>query len=291
MLLQQQQEQEKFMQDMMSLSQFAAAGFPANPFGPFGFPHLPPPPAAASSSSSSKNHKSSKQQRERSQSPVNERSVSPASSVASNRSTQPQPDFSVFLNNLMGFGAGGGAPTSGLPPMPPLLGTDLSKLPVELLAALSAQSGAGAFDPAMFSALAQLHSQALNGETDDNHDMASAAPPSSSSSSTRTSSHKSSSSSSKFQPASSSSSNKSSKPSSSGFKPQASSSHHLATSSGGPKVAKPSSASSRAPLQDPDEGDEYEGLDLSIRKPSSSIMNKPLQKPSASIMSSSKHKK
>ena len=165
-------EQEKFMQEMLFA---AASGFPgANPFNPFGFPAVPPPPVpSTSSSSNSKSHKLHRGGRERSQSPSSnangglDRSISPASSVASNISQQPASaaDFNVFMNNLMSFGGGGGGggaaaftPPLPMPPLLPGMAGDLSKLPVELLAALTAAAGQGGLDPTMFSALAQLNS-------------------------------------------------------------------------------------------------------------------------------------
>jgi hypothetical protein len=161
-------EQEKFMQDMMSLAALqqqqsnSGNNNSGNPFGfnplfagGFTLPNLPPPPSM---------HVSSK----RARSPSPARSVSPASSVASNissaqqKQSQPGLDFSLFMSNLMGQNPGAFAPQLGHMPqgmMPSGMpsASDLSKLPVELLAALSANPGALS-DPAMFSALAHLNS-------------------------------------------------------------------------------------------------------------------------------------
>ena len=73
--------------------------------------------------------------------------------------------------NLSGAGGGAGAVNSFTSPLPPpTLGAgigDLSKLPVELLAALSAAaSQPGGLDPSMFAALAQLSGMSGNGDED-----------------------------------------------------------------------------------------------------------------------------
>lgn len=175
-------EQEKFLQEMMNFSQFGTAGFASNPFlfGAGAASPFTPPAAPAPLSKSS---------RGRSPSPAHDRdhSISPALSVASNLSSQHQQaqsnvpgslDFNLFMNNLMNYQLLGGAGAPGanafspahLPPPPPLLGGmsgDLSKLPVDLLTALSAAAatqpgGLGALDPSMFSALAQLNTLSNN---------------------------------------------------------------------------------------------------------------------------------
>ncbi|RMZ96589.1 hypothetical protein BpHYR1_014703, partial [Brachionus plicatilis] len=146
-------EQEKLLQEMINFSQFNPT---ANPFmfnGPFG----------------------QKNAKNKSPSPDRAHSLSPALSVSSNLSSAQQqqshaldmannPDLGFLMSNLMNFGAGANMSNMahGLMPPPPfgLAGTDFSKLPAELLSALSAQSGA--LDPSMFSALAQLNSFSSN---------------------------------------------------------------------------------------------------------------------------------
>ena len=168
-------EQEKFMQEMMNLSQFAS-GFPNNPFF-FGAPNpsFPTPPVPSLITGKSNRHV-------RSPSPSNgrERSISPASSIASNISQQQQSlDFNLFMNNLMNYQMMGGAPGAGVgsfqsPLHPPLMpglpgmSSDLSKLPADFLSTLAAAAsqsggmGMGGLDPSLFSALAQLNSLSNN---------------------------------------------------------------------------------------------------------------------------------
>ena len=158
-------EQEKFMQEMMNLSQLP---FPNNPFYFGAGASFPPPPPPIPKST-----------RGRSQSPTTngrDRSISPASSIASNISQQQQQqpplDFNLFMNNLMNYQmmSGGGQFTAPLPPPPlipglPPLPNDLTKLPVDILAALTSAAAQGTglgTDPAVFSALAQLNSLSNN---------------------------------------------------------------------------------------------------------------------------------
>ncbi len=171
-------EQEKFMHDMMNLSQFASA-FPNNPFSYFGTPAPFPVPSLPSSL-----HSSTKKNRQRSPSPsnsnVHDRSISPASSITSNISQQPSSmDFNLLMNNLISLQMLGGAagsssftpPLHSPMPLPGLAGmsNDFGKLPVELLTALSVASqngvpgmGGTGLDPNLFSALSQLNNLSSN---------------------------------------------------------------------------------------------------------------------------------
>lgn len=195
--LTQMMEQEKMMQEMMNLSQLAAAGgqglppgldpamlqaLAQNPFlmggaqNNFQAPQNPPSPQM---SERNKSKQKSSRHVQRSPSP-RERSVSPASSVASNISQQQnmqQPDIGMLMSSLM---MGGGMPPPmglgnlGIPGMP----GDLSQLPPELLAALGAAAAGGGgnpaggmpnipgMDPNMFSALAQLSNLSNNAQND-----------------------------------------------------------------------------------------------------------------------------
>lgn len=194
-------EQEKMLQDMMSLSQMAGAGglppgldpamlsaLASNPFlmsaiggggasNSFTPPAMPSPSQIKSKSSGNNKHK---QMSRRSPSPKErERSVSPASSVASNVSQyqqqqqQQQTDFNMLMQMMAG-GAGGMMPP-GLPMGLGALGgagmpNDLSQLPPELLLALAGGGGVGGgmpgFDPSMLSALSQLGNFSSNAHGD-----------------------------------------------------------------------------------------------------------------------------
>jgi len=192
-------EQEKFMQEMMNLSQLASS-FPNNPFGayPFGGGSSSSSggfqtPSIPTFNSSKKSNNKQQQQQVRSPSPsangnAHDRSISPASSIASNMSQQQQQslDFNMFMTNLMNYqmlsGSAGAANSFQPPPPlpPPLLSglpsmpNDLSKLPVDFLAALASASQNGAsnsglsgLDPNLFSALAQLNSFSNNMHDED----------------------------------------------------------------------------------------------------------------------------
>jgi len=161
-------DQEKFMQDMMNLSQLTSNPFlSAAGLSPFNFmlPQLAAAAAASSSSSSANNANNGS----RSTSPSNEnQSISPSSSIASSLSTQqqqhagapPPVDFNL-LTNLMNLQMMNGL--TGANPFMPSLPT----MPNDILAALAAQnpafSGAGAmagFDSSnILNALALLNGQ------------------------------------------------------------------------------------------------------------------------------------
>jgi chromodomain-helicase-DNA-binding protein 7 len=157
-------DQEKFMQDMMNLSQLTSNPFlSAAGLSPFNF--MLPQLAAAAAASANANNGS------RSTSPSNEnQSISPSSSIASSLSTQqqqqqqagapPPVDFNL-LTNLMNLQMMNGL-TGANPFMP-----SLPSMPNDILAALAAQnpafSGAGAmagFDSSnILNALALLNGQ------------------------------------------------------------------------------------------------------------------------------------
>jgi superfamily II DNA/RNA helicase len=283
-------DQEKMLQEMMNLSQFASA-FPNNPFyGLSGLPGFPAPSMPSLSSSLLGN--SSKNNRGRSQSPSQnangrDRSVSPTSSVASNISQQQAPlDFNMFMNNLMNYQLMGGANGAGsftapLPPPPlglPGLPGDLSKLPVELLTALAQSGGVGGMgglDPSMFSALAQLNSLSNNVS---NEEVASSKE-SRNQASKNHQSNKSSSSSNK--PSSGSSSHHHNSSSSKSSSSNGSSNMKSSSSSSSSSSKIPPKPSSNNQMKKPS-GDQ--GLDLTMKKPSSfssSSSSKPSSKPSS----------
>ena len=284
-------DQEKMLQEMMNLSQFASA-FPNNPFyGLSGLPGFPAPSMPSLPSSMLANN--SKNNRGRSQSPSQnangrDRSVSPTSSVASNISQQQAPlDFNMFMNNLMNYQLMGGANGAGsftapLPPPPlglPGLPGDLSKLPVELLTALAQSGGVGGMgglDPSMFSALAQLNSLSNNVS---NEEVASSKE-SRNQSSKNHQSNKSSSSSNK--PSSGSSSHHHNSSSSKSSSSNGSSNMKSSSSSSSSSSKIPPKPSSNNQMKKPS-GDQ--GLDLTMKKPSSfsssSSSSKPSSKPSS----------
>ena len=259
------------MQDMMSLSQFTG-GFPNNPFmfgaNPAGASFTPP--AAAAPLPSTNQKKSQRGAQRASPSPGHaeqrERSVSPASSVASNMSQHQAAglpanmDFGMFMNSLMMGNSFG----SGLPPPPPLgmsslMPNDLSKLPVDLLAALtSAAAGLGGtatpgLDPNMFSALAQLNSlsnNAMSEEKESSHRQSSNKQSSGKSGHNKPSSP---------HPSQQQQKNFGNKSNTASSKPAQSSASSSTTSSSSNQMKK----SSRGE-------DVYQGLDLSIKKPNQS---------------------
>jgi len=164
------QEQDKFMQDLMSMSQLAtnpflnAAGIPPLPFN-FMMPSL------TNTTTNNKNNNNNNSSGSRSPSPSNDnQSISPASSIASSLSHQPSVDFNL-LTNLMNLQMMNGFPGAPLPFMPGLPG--LSSMPNDILSALAASTQAGpsfgmaGLDPNILNALALLNNQATNGSTNE----------------------------------------------------------------------------------------------------------------------------